>query len=47
VGVTGMQAETVLEEDTGIHAGEDRDVAFGADGEISQREVGREGFVGF
>jgi hypothetical protein len=30
-----MQAQAVLEQDAGIHAGEDRDVAFGADGEVA------------
>jgi hypothetical protein len=42
-----MEAQAVLEEDAGIHAGEDGDVAFGADGELAQFEIGREGFVGF
>jgi len=45
--VTGMQAEAMLEQDAGIHAGEDRDVAAGADGEISQSEIAGESFVGF
>ena len=46
VGVAGVQAETVLEENAGIHAGEDRDVALGADGELAQGEIGGESFVG-
>ena len=32
VRVAGMQAEAVLEQDAGIHAGQDRDVALGTDG---------------
>ena len=39
--VAGMQAEAVLEQDAGIHAGEDRDVALGADREIAQVEIAR------
>ena len=47
VGVPGMQAEAVLEEDAGIHAGQHGDVALGADSEISQGEIASEGFVSF
>ena len=46
VRVSGMQAQAVLEQDAGIHAGENRDVAAGADREISQGEVAGESFVG-
>jgi hypothetical protein len=37
----------VLEQDAGIHAGQHGDVPLGADSQISQLEVAREGFVGF
>jgi hypothetical protein len=46
VGVAGMQSQSVLEQDAGIHAGQDGYVTLGADGEISQREIAGEGFIG-
>jgi hypothetical protein len=46
VRVAGMQAEAVLEQDARIHAGEHRDVAARADGEIAEGEVAGESFVG-
>jgi len=46
VRVAGMQAQAVLEQDAGVHAGEDGDVTPGADGEISEVEIAGKGFVG-
>ena len=46
VRVAGMQAETVLEKDAGIHAGEHCDMPIGANGKFSEGEIAREGFVG-
>jgi hypothetical protein len=42
-----MQAQAVLEQDAGIHAGQHGDVALRADRQISQREIARERFVRF
>lgn len=47
VRVARAESEAMLEENSGVHAGEHRHVAFGADGEIAQGEIGGEGFVGF
>ena len=47
VRVPGMQSQAMLEQDTGIHAGQHGDVPLGADGEISQSEIAREIFVGY
>ena len=47
VGVARMQAQAVLEENAGVHTGEDRNVTFGADGEFAQTEIAREILVGF
>ena len=46
MGIAGMQAQAMLEQNTGIHAGQDSDVALGADGEISEGEIAGESFVG-
>ena len=46
VGITGMQAQAMLEQDAGVHAGQHSDVAARADGEISELEIAREDFVG-
>jgi hypothetical protein len=42
-----MQAQAMLEEDAGIHAGQHGDVAAGTDSEISESEIAGEGLVGF
>ena len=47
VRVARFQSQTMLEQDAGVHAGQHRYMALGADGEFSQLEVAREFFVGF
>jgi len=46
VGIAGMQAQAMLEKNAGIHAGQHGDMAFGADGQVSQGEIAGESFVG-
>ena len=45
VGVAWFQSQTVLEQDAGIHAGEDGNAPLGVDGKLSQGEVSGEGLV--
>jgi hypothetical protein len=47
VGVAGVQAEAALEEDSGIHAGEDGEFPARLHGEIAQVETSYEFLVGF
>jgi hypothetical protein len=47
VGVAGVQAETALEEDAGIHAGEDGQVPAGAYCQVAQVEASYKFLVGF
>jgi thiol-disulfide isomerase/thioredoxin len=47
VRVAGMQAQAVLEQDAGIHAGEDGHVALGRTCQISQVKLRAKVFVGF
>jgi hypothetical protein len=46
VGVSGMQSEAALEEDSRIHASEDGHVPLGLDGQVSQVEVLHKVLVG-
>src|SRR5215469_7640184 len=46
VRVAWPEAKTMLEEDPGIHAGEDSDAVLGSHRKLAQLEVARDGFVG-
>jgi len=43
--IAGAQAKAMLEQDSRVHARQDRGMAAGAHGEITQVETAREDFV--